>query len=72
MLKLLPLLIKLWPVIKPILPVLLQLLRENRQLLEGLNARPDTVPPQDARDFFREIDKEDKWEPTKPYWEDGA
>ena len=59
MLKLLPILIKLWPVIKPILPVILKVLAENRGLLNDLNNRPDTEPRQDAREFFDQVDWDD-------------
>ena len=59
MLKLLPILIKLWPVIKPVLPAILKVLAENRDLLDRLNRRPDTTPDRDAREFFEEAE----WDP---------
>ena len=62
-LKFLPVLIRLWPIIRPILPALLKLVEENRHLLRENLRRPGTGPAEDARDFFREMDSNRKWDP---------
>ena len=57
-----------WPVIRLVLAVI----RRDEKLLKRYLARKSTGMVDDARDFFREVEKKGKWDPLKRYWEDGA
>lgn len=69
-LVLLRLFITYWPIIKPILPVLLELVKRHEGALRGLLDRPETTHADDTKDFMQEVTKKEKWDPFKKYWED--
>ena len=45
----------------PIVLAVLRVLKENRQLIEGLQQRPHTTPERDARDAMRKLDGHKFW-----------
>jgi hypothetical protein len=57
--------LKLWPLIKPILPELLRVIDANKHLLDKKLKRPETTSREDLRDFAKDAE----WDPFTPEWE---